>query len=382
MNILHTLFNDKHGGGETYLVNLIDHLNDAEFKSTVVVFSEGVLSKKLEHLGVKHYVISTKGRLDPTSWKELTRIAKAEQVDLINAHGTKAGFNSFWTSRILNIPLVYTVQNWAFQMQKSFIKRNVRIIAERLLVHQTKANITVSLASHKTGKKLLNTPNPVIIPNGVDTIKFNHCTKGNLTKSDLGIPRNRTLFGFIARLCQQKDPLTLLKGFRAALSTDHNLHLLIVGEGNLKKDCIKSIEDLKLEAHVTYLPYVEDVTEVLSILDVYCLPSKWENLPFGILEAMAMKKAVIATPVDGITEVIANDVNGLLVPCENEESWKDAILKLHNQPELRREYASRGRLIVEAHHDIHNSALKVSQVYRDVMNNRPNSGSPIQEKFA
>ena len=366
MNILHTLYHGKVGGVETHLLNLIEHLNESEFKSTVITFSEGVLSEKLQELGVKCYTIPTAKKLDLSTWRKVSEIARTEEIDLINAHGTKACLNSFWTSRTLGIPLVYTIQNWAFHSHHSYAKRSLGVLTERLLVHQAKANITVSLSSNKLGRKLLNLPNPVIIPNGVDTIKFNHRTAGSLNRSKLGIPKNRTLFGFIARLCEQKDPLTLLKGFRQALSTDHNLHLLMVGEGNLKKDCVKTIEDFRLEAHVTYLPYVDNVAEVLSLVDVYCLPSRWENLPIGILEAMAMKRTVIATPVDGVVEVIANDVNGLLVPCESEDAWKSAILKLHHNPELRKEYANRARLIVEAHHDIQNSASKVAQVYRDV----------------
>lgn len=369
MNILHTLYYGKVGGAETHLLNLIEHLNESEFKSVVIVFSEGTLSEKLEQLGVKHYILPTNSKIDFSTWKKVRAIAQKENIDLINAHGTKACLHSFWASRSLGLPLVYTIQNWAFHSHYSFFKRNMGVLLERILVNQAKTNITVSLSSDRVGRKLLKLPNPVIIPNGVDTIKFNHKTSGSLRRSELGIPKNRTLFGFIARLCEQKDPLTLLKGFRDALSTDHNLHLLMVGEGELKQECIATIGKLKLDAHVTYLPQVDDVAEVLSLVDVYCLPSKWENLPLGILEAMAMKRAIIATPVDGVVEVIANGVNGLLVPTGSQESWKEAMLKLHNDPELRKEYANRARLIVEAHHDIQTSAFKVAQVYRNTLQN-------------
>ena len=139
---------------------------------------------------------------------------------------------------------------------------------------------------------------------------------------------------------------------------------------------------MKLEAHVTYLPYVDNVSEVLSLVDVYCLPSKWENLPLGILEAMAMKRTVIATPVDGVVEVIADEVNGLLVPCGCEESWKNAILKLHNHPEIRKEYANRSRLIVEAHHDIQTVANKFEQVYRRLYKGLPENKKPQSKGVA
>jgi|SRR5690606_8742983 len=369
MNVLHTIYYGKIGGGETHLLNLIENLNETEFKSVVITFSEGILSEKLKKSGIKCYVIPSNGRFDIGAWKRVCQIARKENIDIINAHGTKACLNSFWASRRLNIPLVYRIQNWAFHSHNKWLKRNIGVLMERLLVNEAKLNISVSLNNDKIGKKHLHVPNSVIIPNGVDTIKFNHRTQGTLTRRDLHIPRNRTLIGFIARLCDQKDPLTLLQGFRDAVKTDHNLHLLMVGEGHLKKDCLDTIKKLDIEAHVTYIPYVENVEEILSIVDIYCLPSKWEDLPIGILEAMAMKKTVIATPVDGIVEIIANEVNGLLVPTGCERSWKEAILKLHTHPELRKEYADRARLIVEAHHDIHSSALKVAQMYRKLNQN-------------
>lgn len=364
MNILHTLYNGKIGGCESHLLNLIEHLNEAEFKSVVVTFSKGVLSEKLKAIGVKCYVLPTRKTMDINVWRSIKSIAKSESIDLINAHGTKACLNSFWASRILNLPLIYTSQNWAFHPHKDILKKSLGLLAERFLVHRAAVNVSVSINNEKIGRKLLNTPNSIIIPNGVDTIKFNHCTRGRITRSELKIPRNRTLFGFVARLCKQKDPLTLLKGFRDALSTDHNLHLLMVGDGQLKHSCLKTIQDLKLEAHVTYIPYVDDVSEVLCLLDVYCLPSKWESLPMGVLEAMAMKKPVIATPVDGVVEVIADNVNGLLVPTGQSDAWKNAILKLHYHPELRKEFANRGRMIVEAHHDIESSAQQMAELYR------------------
>ncbi len=377
MNVLHTIYHGTVGGGETHLLNLIEHLNEAEFKSVVITFSEGLLSEKLKSLGIKCYVVPAHSRLDLSVWRQVCKIARAENIHLINAHGTKACLNSFWTSRRLNIPLVYRIQNWAFHPHRKWLKRSLGVVMERLLVRQANLNISVSLNNDKIGRELLSIPNSVIIPNGVDTIKFNHRTKGSINRRDLQIPRNRTLYGFIARFCDQKDPLTLVKGFKQALNADRNLHLLMVGEGELKKECLDTIKDLKIESHVTYIPFVENVEEILSMLDVYCLPSKWEDLPIGILEAMAMKKVVIATPVDGIVEIIANEVNGLLVPTGCENSWKEAILRLHTHPELRKEFSDRARLIVEAHHDIQSSALKVAQMYRKLNQNHHNRKTSI-----
>ena len=79
----------------------------------------------------------------------------------------------------------------------------------------------------------------------------------------------------------------------------------------------------------------QDVPNILNAVDIYCLPSLWEGLPIGLLEAMAMRKAVIATAIDGTKEVIENGKNGITIPVQSPQKLADAVIALANDRELR-----------------------------------------------
>jgi glycosyltransferase involved in cell wall biosynthesis len=71
-----------------------------------------------------------------------------------------------------------------------------------------------------------------------------------------------------------------------------------------------------MEEHITLSPFRQDVPDVLASADIFVLPSLWEGLPIGLLEAMAMGKAIIATNVDGTSEIIRDQENGCLVDTD------------------------------------------------------------------
>ena len=77
-----------------------------------------------------------------------------------------------------------------------------------------------------------------------------------------------------------------------------------------------------------FLGVKDNVEELLSIADIFCLPSIRDNFPFSILEAMAEGKPVIATKVGGIPEAVVDKVTGLLVPSRNARELALAINSL------------------------------------------------------
>ena len=81
-------------------------------------------------------------------------------------------------------------------------------------------------------------------------------------------------------------------------------------------------------------PFRTDVPDLLHCIDIYCLPSLWEGLSIALLEAMAMRKAIIATPTDGTKEVIRNEENGLLISLNDNSALADSICRFYNDPSL------------------------------------------------
>jgi starch synthase (maltosyl-transferring) len=120
-------------------------------------------------------------------------------------------------------------------------------------------------------------------------------------------------------------------------------------------------------ARVRFLGPRPDVPALLGRLDLFVLPSLWEGLPNAALEAMAARRAVVATNVDGTPEAVADGVTGLLVPPADADALARAIAILLRDPERRGTLAEAGRRRVEREFGMDRMVAETQQVYREAM---------------
>ena len=191
-----------------------------------------------------------------------------------------------------------------------------------------------------------------VINYGVDLDRFNAKRQLKDIRSELGIQEGKTVVGFLVRMTIQKDPFTLIKAIAEVAEVTRDIQFLFIGDGDLKQQSIDLAAKLGVSDMVTFHPFRSDIPEVLNSFDIYTLPSLWEGLPIGMLEAMAMSKAIIATPVDGSKEAIVSGENGILVPCKDHHALADAILKLHHDKALRNGFGKAARKTVEERFDL------------------------------
>ena len=106
----------------------------------------------------------------------------------------------------------------------------------------------------------------------------------------------------------------------------------------------------------------------LQRVHIFVLPSHYEGFPNALLEAMAAGKAVVATAVGGVPELICNPTLGRLVPPKNPRALGEAVVELSRNADLRRELGRNARQHVLAHHDIENVWTKVLDVLKSASN--------------
>ncbi|HEY2726281.1 MAG TPA: glycosyltransferase, partial [Parafilimonas sp.] len=125
--------------------------------------------------------------------------------------------------------------------------------------------------------------------------------------------------------------------------------------------------ELDLEKSVVFQKSRTDVADILFSSDIFCLPSLWEGFPIALLEAMAMRKAVIATEVDGSVEVLQNKKNGILVKPQNVKILADAIKELISNNTLRTELAITAQQTILNDFDVKKMTKKIEDVYLNVL---------------
>ena len=362
IRVLETIRQGQIGGGETHVLDLVQALDKSRFEPVVLSFTPGPMVDRLMAMGVKTHVIETVRPFNVTKWGAVRRLLRDEKIDLVHAHGTRAHSNTFWAARQLGLPIVYTVHGWSFHPDQAPLARRACQVTEKLLMEQADATICVSDSNYRDGREFADMARAQVIKNGINLQRFNPSLHTYNVRAELGIPRGALLVGYIARITAQKDPFTLLQAV-ALLPPELNIRFLLVGNGELKAEAQQLARTLQIEHKVIFTDFRQDVPDVLQAIDIYCLPSLWEGLPIGVLEAMAMGKAVVASSIASIREVIEPDVNGLLVPPRNPVQLAAAIRRLAASPELRRTLGARAYQTIQAGFTAEEMTRQVERLY-------------------
>ncbi len=372
IRVLECIRQGQIGGGETHLLSLVENLDRSRFEPVVLSFTEGPMVERLRAMGVRTHVLYTERPFDVTKWRKVKRLMAAEGVDLVHAHGTRASSNTLWAARRLRIPLVYTVHGWSFHDDQPFWVRRLRIWGERWITARSALNIAVSASSRQTGIEKIAGFQAVVVNNGIDQRKFSPSRKLADIRGELNIPRDAVLLLFLARFTGHKQPLTLIRAFHEAVGKlaevgkAAGLHLLMVGEGDEKEEGMRLAAELGLAGKVHFSPFRQDVPDVLAACDIYVLPSLWEGLPIGLLEAMAMRKAVIGTNVDGTREVLCDGENGLVVEPGDVSALAAAILRLAGDGELRESMGARAEETVRERFNATVMTKEIENIYTEI----------------
>jgi glycosyltransferase involved in cell wall biosynthesis len=162
-----------------------------------------------------------------------------------------------------------------------------------------------------------------IIPNGVQLEDYTAPLDQTSLRAEIGIPSEGGLVGSVGRLTHQKGFDVLLLAL--SLLPCRDIHLLLLGTGELKASLRAQAAMLGLQNRVHFTGYRRDVPRLLGAIDLYVHAARFEGMPNAILEAMAARCPIVASAVDGICDLIEDGVHGWLVPAENASALAEAI---------------------------------------------------------
>lgn len=371
INVLECIRQGQIGGGESHLLSLMENIDRSKFHPVVLSFTEGPMVERLRAMGIETEVIYTEKPFDISKWGRVKKFIKSHNIDIVHAHGTRANSNVLWASRSLGLPVAYTVHGWSFHQDQSFVVRTLRTLGEKYLTRKSTVNISVSASNQQSGKEVIPSFESIVINNGIDQKKFNRANHFADIRKELGLSAETILVLFIARFTSHKQPLRLIEAFEKAQKELPGMHLLLVGEGDQRPEAVKMISEMKLQDRISLWPFRLDVPDILAAADIFVLPSLWEGLPIGLLEAMSMGKAVLATRVDGTKEVVQNGQNGILVETNDlVNDLSGALVRLAGDASLRKEL---GQHAMETVNERFNAAVmtkSIEAVYQNMFDNK------------
>jgi glycosyltransferase involved in cell wall biosynthesis len=283
--------------------------------------------------------------------------------DFLSAHSTKAGFAARIAGALFRKPVVFTAHSWAFTEGKTALERRVFSAAERLAARWTAKIICVSEHDRRLALqcRVGRRDQLLTVHNGVDPARFTGVEAAHVRR-ELRL-EGKVVLTWVARLSPPKDPLTLLNAFRT-LRTD--AHLLLVGDGELRACVEEFIAEHRLADTVHAIGEQKAIPELLAASDLFVLSSRWEGLPYTIIEAMMAGLPVVATAVGGIPELVEEGVTGFLVPCGDPQALAERIRNLLDDRSLRRSMGEKGRQKALREFTLDQMLRKTERVYEEV----------------
>jgi glycosyltransferase involved in cell wall biosynthesis len=364
IRVLECIRQGQIGGGESHLLSLSTNLDKGVFEPIVLSFTDGPMIDILKEKGIQTHIIFTERPFNIFIWKKVKKLIKENEIDIIHAHGTRANSNVFWAAKSLNIPLIYTIHGWSFHDDQKPLVKKFRILSEKFLTSRANLNISVSESNKQSGQKYIRSFSSTVVNNGIDQEKFNPTKSFTSIRQELGIDKDTTLLLFIARFTAHKQPLTLIRAFADVVKKLPALKLLMVGDGDEKSAALVLAKELSIEKNIIFLPFRQDVPAILNAADIFILPSLWEGLPIGLLEAMSMGKAVIATKVDGTSEIVKHQDNGFLIDVNNlQHNLAEAIILLASDSQLRQKFGANAIETVKHHFNAASMTRQIENIY-------------------
>ncbi|MCM8760763.1 MAG: glycosyltransferase family 4 protein [Candidatus Omnitrophica bacterium] len=362
MKVLHVTTHFNIGGISNYILTLSKALKEKGI-DVVVASSGGDLELELVKSGISHRVIdiATKFELGPKVFKgafAISRIARNEKIDIIHAHSRVSQVASAIASRLTGVPYVTTCHGYFKKRFRRIVDTwGVRVIA-----------ISDAVKTHLINDLGVERARIALIYSGVDIKKFSkRYSDSEITgiKKQLGL-KEGPVVGTIGRLSPVKGQVYLVRALKDAIRADRRIQGLIVGSGEEGPALKKLAETLGIGDSVKFFESCPDTNRFLSIMDVFVFPSVKEGLGIALLEALAAGRAVVASRVGGIEDIIKNGLNGILVDVGDVRGISDSVLTLLANEERRKSMGDRGRQLVVERFTLASMADKIAELYKEV----------------
>jgi glycosyltransferase involved in cell wall biosynthesis len=206
-----------------------------------------------------------------------------------------------------------------------------------------------------------------VIYNGLSLSEVTRVMPSNL-RQKLRIPPEAPIIGIVANFNPWKRHTDLMDAFHIVQKSKPNSHLVLVGDGPLKRTLQAKVEELRLTKSVHFTGMLNDVIPVIKEFTVAVLCSETEGFSNALLEYMACGKPVVATRTGGNLEIIEHGRNGFLIPVGEKERLANHILALLNDPDLRSKVGAEASRSIAAQFTFDRMITSYVSLYLELLN--------------
>lgn len=349
----------KIAGTENHVYLLATHLNSDFIEPHVLILEDGELGRRLRNKGITVTVIPNSKSV--MHYLRLILFFARKKFDIVHCH---SGGYVCLAAKLAGVKrIVYTKHGIGAtkeELKCRFFDRKLRDVLINLCVIRyialTEYDKYVMVSVLHISKNIIQ-----IIHNGIDP---------TISSVSLGRKKTCPIVGIVGRLEKQKGISYLIEAIPKIAEKYSNIKLLIAGSGEEETALKNLAKSLRISEKITFLGYVNDPLSVINQMDVFVLPSVWEGFPYVLLEAMLLKKPIVATDIFGIQEIISNNKNGILVKPKSPDSIAKAIIELLTDKKKAKKLGEAAYKKVIKHYTLEGTVSKIQTLYSHLLENQ------------
>lgn len=283
-----------------------------------------------ERLGAEGFTVHTtpmRSGANISAVAQMRRVVKQGRFDLLNTHSGRDSLLGGAAARLAGTPLIVRTRHLALAITSratyTWLPHKVVAVSQSVMRYLVSAGMP--------GKDIVTICTGIVKPQPVSRVS-------STLRAELGLGENAVIAGTVAITRDKKGHPDLIRVAKPLIEQCPNLHFVFAGDGPL--------------------------------FDLFVLPTHQEALGTSFIEAMASGLPVIGTAVDGVPEVIADGINGLLVPAHDARARAAALLRLVDAPDERRRMGAAGMRITQTRFSVDTMASEMAAFYRNSLSER------------
>jgi L-malate glycosyltransferase len=356
------------GGGEMHLIALAKGLRERGHEVHVALSTRSPLRPALDTIPDENIVmLPLRNALDAASARELARLVRDRQIEVIHAHMARDYPLAAYASRRNRSARLVITRHVMFPMSRlhAVTMSNVaRVIA-----------VSEAVAAKLREQELFASEKIVVVRNGIDVDRFIRARRESERAEfcrRLQIPPDRLLVGAVGEITKLKGHEDFVRAAAQIAAKVPRSHFIIAGEDHSRakehEASLKQlIQNVGLIDRVQRFGWLDNLAELYCILDVFVSASHSESFGLAIVEAMASGTAVVATATDGAREIIDDGINGRIVPIGNAEAMAAVVIELLENEDVRKKLGNAGQSRAHDQFSVERMIAETEQVYWDAL---------------
>ena len=347
-------------GGQNQVLQLVTGLDSVGHRTFLVAHADGELKRRAKE-GLRFLGFSPRSEFDVQAGWQLAKVLRDAKPDVVHAHDPMA---------VALVAMALQVPNGPPTKPYVVAARRVDFHLKRHAFSKWKyKHVNMFIAASRTISSILEADG---VTRDRITVVHDGVNIGLIDKQEtvdahaaFWLPHGAPVVGNVAALVAHKGQKHLVAAAAKVVREVPDARFLILGEGELRESLERQIKSLALERHVMLTGFRPDALGLMKSFDLFVMSSVTEGLGSAALEAMACRRAVVATRAGGLPEAVVDHETGLLVPPHDEAALAQAIVALLRDRARRDQMGLAGRDRVDREFSVDKMVKDTLEVYQE-----------------